>query len=465
MLSSTNNRLLSIGVLTKRTPNVPALTRSINNAELISPYKRKIPAWFRKRGARAGYPAFIWPQDGRIIGVDKNLQERLDDMFQEQNRPLKNRTDIGFPPQKIENPTNNRAKMIEYRRQQRSNLELEKAARLKELVVSLDQVKAEHYSCGGLYKEIFEAADLYGIFEDLYGSDKFFRPNVLLKVHYDFDQDYVTPVYRGNIIKPKEAQTCPAVSFELPKTNSEDSLWTLVMTNLDGHFTDENSEYLHWMVGNIPGNNFSAGNTVVNYLQPFPAYGTGYHRFVFVLYKQAKELDLSEYKQPDSRIDLSRRTFRTQDFMTKFEGQLTPAGLGFFQSDYDSSVKRVFHDVLEMREPRFEYNFIPHYIRPWLTEVPEDRSVPFNVFLDKMRDPKDIQEEVLKKKLKTVHPFKGDLERHLKFRNAHGPQFHRYQDQEVHGSWRLREIERERLRQGIFKDMDWTHLRRDPSDA
>lgn len=26
-----------------------------------------------------------------------------------------------------------------------------------------------------------------------------------------------------------------------------------------------------------------------------------------------------------------------------------------------------------------------------------------------MRDPKDIQEEVLKKKLKTLHPFKGDL--------------------------------------------------------
>jgi hypothetical protein len=26
-----------------------------------------------------------------------------------------------------------------------------------------------------------------------------------------------------------------------------------------------------------------------------------------------------------------------------------------------------------------------------------------------MRDPKEIQEEVLKKKLKTIHPFKGDL--------------------------------------------------------
>ena len=28
--------------------------------------------------------------------------------------------------------------------------------------------------------------------------------------------------------------------------------------------------------------------------------------------------------------------------------------------------------------------------------------------------------------------------------------------------WRRREIERERLRGGYFKDMDWTELRRDP---
>jgi large subunit ribosomal protein L38 len=39
--------------------------------------------------------------------------------------------------------------------------------------------------------------------------------------------------------------------------------------------------------------------------------------------------------------------------MEKFSGQLTPAGLAFFQSDYDSSVKKVFHDLLDMREPRW----------------------------------------------------------------------------------------------------------------
>lgn len=61
----------------------------------------------------------------------------------------------------------------------------------------------------------------------------------------------------GNIIKPSDASNTPAVGFELPPHlfenesggSPEDSLWTLVMTNPDGHFVDENAEYLHWMVG------------------------------------------------------------------------------------------------------------------------------------------------------------------------------------------------------------------------
>ena len=77
------------------------------------------------------------------------------------------------------------------------------------------------------------------------------------------------------------------MSFELPKSDPDpNSLWTLVMTNPDGHLTDEKSEYLHWMVANIPANQIASGKTIASYLQPFPAFGTGYHRYIFVLYKQ-----------------------------------------------------------------------------------------------------------------------------------------------------------------------------------
>ena len=72
------------------------------------------------------------------------------------------------------------------------------------------------------------------------------------------------------------------------------------MTNPDGNFTEDNSEYLHWMVGNIPStatsenqaghessnvNVASMGETICPYLQPFPPFGTGFHRFVFIVYK------------------------------------------------------------------------------------------------------------------------------------------------------------------------------------
>ena len=96
---------------------------------------------------------------------------------------------------------------------------------------------------------------------------------------------------------------------------------------------------------------------------------------------------------------------------------------------------------------------------------PTFRFTPFNFFLDTKREPKEIQEEVLKKKLKLTHPFKGQLDGHIQFPNAHGPHPRYYKDLAKTESWRIREMERERLRQGVYRDMDWTALRRDPSIA
>lgn len=36
----------------------------------------------------------------------------------------------------------------------------------------------------------------------------------------------------------------PHINFEAP----EKSLWTLMLTNPDGHLEKENSEYIHWLV-------------------------------------------------------------------------------------------------------------------------------------------------------------------------------------------------------------------------
>lgn len=55
-----------------------------------------------------------------------------------------------------------------------------------------------------------------------------------------------------------------------------------------------NKEKQHSLIfvfrGNIPGNKIEEGETVMNYLRAFPIRGTGYHRHIFVLYKQEKKL-------------------------------------------------------------------------------------------------------------------------------------------------------------------------------
>jgi len=294
------------------------------------------------------------------------------------------------------------------------------------------------------------------------------------------------------VIKPKEAVSQPAILFE--REEEDDCFWTLVMSNPDGHFTEDNCEYLHWMVGNIPSksansidnqecakdvsiNLASMGEDICPYLQPFPPYGTGFHRFVFILYKHQTKLDLTEYQQPTvaEGVNLLNRTFNTREFYEKITthngGQLIPVGLSFFQADYDSSLHKFYHNVLNMEEPKYEYHFLPRYVRPWnhLFKDHFANQQGFNNFLDKYRDPKEIQEEILKKRLKSIDPFKGDLDRDIKYPNAHPPHPDprsrsrpTYERLELGPTWRLREMERERLRTGLYKDMDWFEPRRDP---
>lgn len=49
--------------------------------------------------------------------------------------------------------------------------------------------------------------------------------------------------------------------------------------------------------GNIPNGEIDQGEVVCDYLQPFPVKGTGYHRMVFVLYKQDSKIDYSKMKK------------------------------------------------------------------------------------------------------------------------------------------------------------------------
>jgi large subunit ribosomal protein L38 len=95
-----------------------------------------------------------------------------------------------------------------------------------------------------------------------------------------------------------------------------------------------------------------------------------------------------------------------------------------------------------MKEPVFEYDFPEPELRPqqWFPV-----RKPFNLYMDKYKDPKQLQKELLLEKLKERHPFqpppappKYPLAHRLPHSNP---------------SWLNDDIRRKRTRQGKWKFM------------
>ena len=64
------------------------------------------------------------------------------------------------------------------------------------------------------------------------------------------------------------------------------------------------------------------------------------------------EIDLFIWKiiiNLQGTTNLSERTFSTYEFYQAHQENLTPAGLAFFQSDWDSSLRDFFHNTLIMK--------------------------------------------------------------------------------------------------------------------
>ncbi|XP_033840565.1 39S ribosomal protein L38, mitochondrial [Periophthalmus magnuspinnatus] len=279
--------------------------------------------------------------------------------------------DIGFP---LEQP--NRTKQVKERKQvmkeNKKNMELERAARLRTLKIPLERVQQMWEQTSGPH-HIRRLAEHYGIYKDLF-PNAFFLPIVPLKVHYGQNSS----VHYGNILTPTEAETAPQISFEA----EEGTLWTLLLTCPDEHLLDGEAEYVHWMMGNIPAGAVQSGDELCHYLPPFPPRGTGFHRYIFVLFKQNGPIDFRDNARPSPCHSLEERTFKTVEWYKKHQEHMTPAGLAFFQSQWDASVTHTFHHTLNMKEPVFEFIRPPVYHPP---QVKFPHRQPLR-YLDRYRD-------------------------------------------------------------------------------
>ncbi|CAD7080015.1 unnamed protein product [Hermetia illucens] len=395
--------------------------------------KNQIPAIIQ---ARLGHTL-----RGKAPGVARSIEQRLRDdnpVDEEVVKPV----NIGFP--KLRAPRSVELKeRIKLEKQKRQNVELEKKATSNTLQIDLDQVRADSLKSNRQH-QLVDLIHHFGIYKDLFGA-AYFVPRVPLDIQFTISEDKALPVYFGNLISPTEASKPPKVQFDAStdiitgqKTN-EQSFWTLIATNPDGHFSGEEKEYIHWFISNIPNGEVEKGEVIAPYIQPFPPKGLGYQRFIFILYKQNKKLDFTSYKV-EKLNDLTKRTFSTHDFYKKYEADITPAGLAFFQSTWDKNITEFYHKVLGMKEPSYEYDFPKPFLRDpeWFP-----LRQPFNLYLDKHRDQKEVNKDYLKKVLATTHPFKGP-EPPLKFPNAHP----------IRGvpSWLKTEIKKDRLKIGRIND-------------
>lgn len=53
-------------------------------------------------------------------------------------------------------------------------------------------------------------------------------------------------------------------------------------------------EVRHWLVVNIPGSAVADGQTIVEYIGSGAPQHTGLHRYIFLVYKQPKQLEVDE---------------------------------------------------------------------------------------------------------------------------------------------------------------------------
>ena len=118
--------------------------------------------------------------------------------------------------------------------------------------------------------------------------------------------------------------------------------YTLVMIDPDAPSRKDPSfgECKHWLVMNIPGSVYSEpdvskGETLSTYKGSGPPKDTGYHRYVFLVYKQLGVINTNDKSPKAARPKFKVRTFAKQYNLGE------PIAINYFQAQYDKGTDPV----------------------------------------------------------------------------------------------------------------------------
>lgn len=91
-------------------------------------------------------------------------------------------------------------------------------------------------------------------------------------------------VNNNELLKPSETQTKPQIKYSF----ENNKLYTLLMHDPDSVYGNR----LHWIVVNI-SDDIKNGLDLLSYTGPAPPPKTGIHRYIFELYEQDRNIDVS----------------------------------------------------------------------------------------------------------------------------------------------------------------------------
>ncbi|CAG0906335.1 unnamed protein product, partial [Darwinula stevensoni] len=137
-------------------------------------------------------------------------------------------------------------------------------------------------------------------------------PNVVEVKYADSKKE----VRMGEVLTPSDVRNVPEVTFKADPS----SLYTLVMADPDAPTPRDPKfrELLHWMVINIPGNNVTSGDTVVEYIGSGPPQNSEAHRYVFLVFKQLGTIEPGWVKHIDNKTRDGRQNFEVTRFARQF---------------------------------------------------------------------------------------------------------------------------------------------------
>lgn len=154
-------------------------------------------------------------------------------------------------------------------------------------------------------------------------------PGSILDV--EFDCGFTT---LGNKFTPLQVRNRPKVTWKGAK---EDEFYTLIMTDVEGKAT----EWLHWHVGNIQGNNVDKADVLTAFFPSAPPKNTGEHRYVFLLFKQPAKIDFQGHVIIPTFEMEGRNKFSTKALVEKFKLAAPVAG-NFYLAAWDESCDEIY---------------------------------------------------------------------------------------------------------------------------